>query len=55
MRHLRIIPGRWHRRWAEAWKSRFCAVDRKLRLIQLLLSSTGGGGPPRPVLYIRAV
>jgi hypothetical protein len=45
---LRIIPGRWHSRRTEAWNSHFCAINHELCLIQLLLSSTGGGGPPLP-------
>jgi hypothetical protein len=48
MARLRIIPGRWHSRRREAWNSHFCAIDDELRLIQLHLSSTGGGGPPLP-------
>jgi len=48
MAHLRIIPGRWHSRRRVAWNSHFCAINYELRLIQLFLSSTGGGGPPLP-------
>jgi hypothetical protein len=48
MARMRIIAGRWYSQRREAWNAYFCAVNRELRLIQLLLSSTGGGGPPLP-------
>jgi hypothetical protein len=46
MKHLRIIPGRWHRRLRAAWN---CNLTRnsEARLIQTLFSTAGGGGPPR--------
>jgi hypothetical protein len=46
MKPLRIIPGRWHRRLAKSARCRLCSVNKHSRLIQVLFSTTGGGGPP---------
>jgi hypothetical protein len=53
MKRLRIIPGRWHRRLALSLHCRLCSTNDRWRLIQVLFSSTGGGGPPAPSLYAR--
>jgi hypothetical protein len=46
MNRLRIIPGRWHRRLAKSLRvTRSSGID-ELRMIQVLFSTTGGGGPP---------
>jgi hypothetical protein len=46
MKHLRIIPGRWQRRRSIASRCRLCSANKHQRLIQVLFSTTGGGGPP---------
>lgn len=46
MKPLRIIPGRWHRRLAHLRNCQLHSQNKQSRLIQLLFSTTGGGGPP---------
>jgi hypothetical protein len=46
MKRLRIIPGRWQRRRSHSLHCHLCSTNDTLRLIQVLFSSTGGGGPP---------
>jgi hypothetical protein len=50
MKRMRIIPGRWHRRVAHWRHCRLHSRDKQSRLIQLLFSTTGGGGPPARIL-----
>jgi hypothetical protein len=46
MNRLQIIPARWHSRQATALHCKLCSGRSEWRLIQVLFSSTGGGGPP---------
>jgi hypothetical protein len=46
MKRLRIIPGRWHRSRSVSLGCRLNTPNARWRLIQVLFSSTGGGGPP---------
>jgi hypothetical protein len=53
MKHVRIIPWRWYRRRSISSHCRLCSTNARWRLIQVLFSSTGGGGPPAPSLDAR--
>jgi hypothetical protein len=55
MKRLRIIPGRWQRRRSLSLHCHLCSTNDTLRLIQVLFSSTGGGGPPNSDLKRRYV
>jgi hypothetical protein len=46
MKRLRIIPGRWQRRRSLSLHCHLCSTNDTLRLIQVLFSTAGGGGPP---------
>jgi hypothetical protein len=46
MKRLRIIPGQWRRGRGLASHGKLCASSAERRLIQVLFSTAGGGGPP---------
>jgi hypothetical protein len=46
MNRLRIIPGRWHQRLAKSLRVTRSSTSHELRMIRVLFSTTGGGGPP---------
>lgn len=48
IKRLQIIPARWHRRRAIASSCMLGCLRSEWRLIQVLFSSNGGGGPPAP-------
>jgi hypothetical protein len=52
MKRLRIIPGRWHRRRSLSLNCQLSFGNKHQRLIQVLFSTTGGGGPPIRFYYV---